>query len=172
MLLTGKGGKRWQCRNAIKCNNWCNNWSQRLFHTTNDTFKCTTQCISLTRGVHPALSFRLGSAPWSSSSLTAFTSPCRTQTEQQTWGQTSRPANATLQTQQLIPVYQSPTVYQSHSTVGHWLPCLGSRGGLRLCLQGLLQDCLFSADQNRAVWSSKDKYLYVQLGEDLFFEWN
>ena len=34
-------------------------------------------CVCLTRGVQPAWSFRFGSAPWSSSSLAASTSPCR-----------------------------------------------------------------------------------------------
>lgn len=138
---------------------WQNILSE-FFHTTNKAFTHSAWCISLTKGVHPALSFRLGSAPWSSSSLTASTSPCRIQREQQTWGQNCRPVNATLQTQQLIPVYQSPGVYQSHSAMGHWLPCLGSRGGLRLCLQGLLQDSLFSTVWNITVWSSEE---YVQL---------
>lgn len=34
-------------------------------------------CFYITRGVHPALSFRLGSAPWSNSSFTASASPWR-----------------------------------------------------------------------------------------------
>lgn len=46
-----------------------------------------------TRGVHPALSFRLGSAPSPSSVLAASTSPCRAEREEQHCGQHSRPVN-------------------------------------------------------------------------------
>lgn len=67
-----------------------------FLQTTNNTFGCITCCISLTRGVHPALSFRLGSAPWSNSSLTASTSPCRTHRVQQ---QTLRSELQTCKTQ-------------------------------------------------------------------------
>lgn len=38
-------------------------------------------CLILTKGVQPALSFWLGSAPCSSSSFTASTSPCRRRTK-------------------------------------------------------------------------------------------
>ncbi len=82
-----------------------------FFHRTNKAF--TAWCIYLTKGVHPALSLRLGSAPWSNSSLTASTSPCRTRTEQQSCGQNCRPVNGTLQTQQLIP---TEPVFINHTT--------------------------------------------------------
>lgn len=89
--------------------------------------------------------------------------PAGSRENNKTWGQNCSPLNTTLQTKRLIPENQSPRIYQSYPAKEHWFTCLGCRGRLKLCLQGLLRDRLFSEGWNKVVWSPDHFCVYCNV---------